>query len=134
MTLNKNAVKAFSASITLGRNVGYSDTLIDKAAVIAFIQGYQNELIMNKNIHLSVSLSECEIILSGQREPHLKLNFINYPKFPLSEKQLKEEIEKMAKSLIEKFEQNRVVIEYPDETIMLENSGEIDPDIIMREY
>ncbi|TQO38683.1 hypothetical protein GQ41_3343 [Arenibacter algicola] len=89
------------------------------------MQSYQNELITESD----VTLSECDIVLSGQVEPHLKLNFINYPKFPLEEKILKIEIENLTKSLMQKFEQNRVVIEYLNETVMLENSDLIDPRI-----
>jgi hypothetical protein len=42
---------------------------------------------------------------------------------------LKFEIEELAKQLLLAFKQNRVVIEYLDEVIMLENSEEIDPSI-----
>jgi hypothetical protein len=59
----------------------------------------------------------------------LKLNFINYPKFPLKETLLKKEIEKITKALMKEFDQNRVVIEYLDETVMLEGSDRIDPRI-----
>lgn len=78
---------------------------------------------------LSVSLSECDVVLSGQVEPHLNLHFINYPKFPLKESALKIEIENLTMYLMKEFEQNRVVIEYLDETVMLENSDSIDPRI-----
>jgi hypothetical protein len=42
---------------------------------------------------------------------------------------LKFEIEELSKQLLLAFKQNRVVIEYLDEVIMLENSDEIDPRI-----
>lgn len=115
--------------MTLGLEKGYTGNLIEKSLVIKFIQNYQDHLIKDKNIMLSVSLSVSTIILSGQEEPHLNLNFINYPKFPLEETVLKSEIENMTKSLMSEFKQNRVVIEYLDETVMLENSFETDPRI-----
>ena len=115
--------------MTLGLEKGYTGNLIEKSLVIKFIQNYQDHLIKDKNIMLSVSLSECTIILSGQEEPHLNLNFINYPKFPLEETVLKSEIENMTKSLMSEFQQNRVIIEYLDETVMLEKSFETDPRI-----
>lgn len=115
--------------MTLGLEKGYTGNLIEKSLVIKFIQNYQDHLIKDKNIMLSVSLNECTIILSGQEEPHLNLNFINYPKFPLEETVLKSEIENMTKSLMSEFQQNRVIIEYLDETVMLEKSFETDPRI-----
>lgn len=68
-------------------------------------------------------------MLSGQVEPHLQLNFINYPKFPLKENILKIEIENLTRAVMQKFEQNRVVIEYLNETVMFEDSELIDPRI-----
>ena len=68
-------------------------------------------------------------MLSGQVEPHLQLNFINYPKFPLKENILKIEIENLTRAVMQKFEQNRVVLEYLNETVMFEDSELIDPRI-----
>lgn len=133
MNLKKVSIKPFSAKVTLGLEIGYTKKLIEKSEIIKSLQNYQNQLIKQKKIILSVSLSVCDIILSGQVEPHLKLNFINYPKFPLEEEVLKIEIENLTKYLMKEFEQNRVVIEYLDETIMLENSELIDPRIKVNE-
>lgn len=130
MKTNKISIKPFSAKATFGLTLGYTEDLIPKTAVIQSIQVYQDQLISKRNIYLSVSITECSIVLSGQNEPHLQLNFINYPKFPLEETDLKQEIEKMIQHLMGKFQQNRVVIAYKDETIMLERSSEIDPKIL----
>jgi hypothetical protein len=129
VNLKRTQTKPFSAKVTFGLEIGYTKELIEKSLIIKSIQKYQDRLIREKNITLSVSLSECSIILSGQKEPHLNLNFINYPKFPLKEKVLKYEIENLTKSLMSEFKQNRVVIEYLDETVMFENSINIDPRI-----
>jgi len=129
VNLKRTQTKPFSAKVTFGLEIGYTKELIEKSLIIKSIQEYQDNLIKEKDIPLSVSLSECSIILSGQEEPHLNLNFINYPKFPLKEKVLKNEIENMTKSLMSEFKQNRVVIEYLDETVMFENSVNIDPRI-----
>ena len=129
MNLKRTSINPFSAQITLGLEKEYTKELIEKSAIIKFLQDYQNQLINKKNIFLSASLSECDIVLSGQVEPHLKLSFINYPKFPIEESILKIEIENMTKSLMKYFSQNRVVIEYLTETVMFENSDNIDPRI-----
>lgn len=129
MKYKKTSIKSFSAKVTLGLEIGYTKKLIEKSRIIKSIQKYQDQLIKDKNLILSLSISTCEIVLSGQVEPHLKLNFINYPKFPLEEQILKVEIENLTKYLMIEFEQNRVVIEYLDETVMLENTELIDPRI-----
>lgn len=125
----KKSTQPFSATVTIGLEVGYEKIKIRQSDVIKFIQNHQNELIKQKNIFLSVAVSECNIVMSGQVEPHLKLSFINYPKFPIPEVQLKQEIEALTKSLMTTFKQNRAVIEYLDETVMFEQSEIIDPRI-----
>src|SRR5690554_1156861 len=133
MNIKKESIDPFSATVTLGLELGYTGKSIEKTKIIECIQDYQNELIQEKDLVLSASLSECTIVLSGQVEPHFKLNFINYPKFPMEEHILKIEIENLTKKLMEKFQQNRVVIEYFDETILLEKSALIDPRIKRQE-
>jgi len=71
-------------------------------------------------------VSECSIVLSGQKEPHLKLEFINYPKFPLTTKVFKKEIVDLGAYLLDKMQQNRTVVVFTDETIMLELDEAID--------
>jgi hypothetical protein len=67
--------------------------------------------------------------MSGQIEPHIILNFINYPKFPVKIEILKKEVEELTKQLMIEFKQNRTIIEYLDETLMLEQTEDIDPRI-----
>jgi hypothetical protein len=129
MEVIKKTVKPFSAKVTLGLELGYTGELIEKTEIIQHIQKIQNNLIKNKDIFLSVSISESNIVMSGQIEPHVTLSFINYPKFPLKVEILKKEIEELTKQLMNKFKQNRTIIEYLDETVMLEQREEIDPRI-----
>jgi hypothetical protein len=126
MKYHKTPVKPFSAQITIGLERGYTQELIEKNKVITFLQKYQQQLLTDQKIAISAAVRHCDIVFSGQLEPHLQLNFINYPKFPLEEKLLKETINNLTKALMEKFYQNRVVIEYLDETVMFEVSEEID--------
>ena len=124
--MKRKTVKAFSAEITLGMERGYDHIPVKKNEVIIFLQKYQDTLIRRKNIYLSASVTACEIVLSGQVEPHLKFGFINYPKFLMDHSRLKYEIETLVKALMKKFEQNRIVIEYLDETVMFERKKGID--------
>ena len=129
MKFTKKTIKPFSAKVTMGLELGYTGELIEKTKIIKHIQKIQNELIKDKDIFLSVSISECNIVMSGQIEPHFTLSFINYPKFPLKAETLKKEIEKLTQQLMNKFKQNRIIIEYLDETVMLEKQEKIDPRI-----
>jgi len=123
----------FFASITLGLNKGYTDELFEKSFVISCIQDYHEQQIKSGLIPLSISITDCDIVFSGQAEPHLKLNFINYPKFPKEVNELKIQIENITLFLMDRLEQNRIVIEYTDETVMFEKSTEIDPRINIKQ-
>lgn len=123
------SITTFTATITIGLEIGYSKKVYNKESLIYELQEYQKQRIDEANIYLSASVSECNIVLSGQYEKHLKIEFINYPKFPLEVEVLKEEIIKLGLHLLNKRQQNRTVIVFPDETIMLEIDAAIDPRI-----
>ena len=127
--MKRKSIPPFYGVLTIGLEIGYEKVKIDETKIITFIQAYQDALIKNKQIYLSTSISNCTIVLSGQVEPHLKISFINYPKFELPPAVLKFEIEELSRQLMMTFKQNRVVIEYLDELVMLEKSEEHDPRI-----
>ncbi|MFD1292411.1 hypothetical protein ACFQ5N_01070 [Lutibacter holmesii] len=120
----------FTATVTIGMQFGYSKQFYQKSEFVGILQKFQQQQIAERKVYLSACISECDLILSGQVEPHLKLDFINYPKFPLEEKQFKSEIELLVTSLMNELEQNRIVIVYHNETKMFEKSKEIDPRIL----
>ena len=127
--MNTKSIKTFTAVITLGLEIGYSKEHYNKEYLINELQKYQKQRIDEAIIYLSASISECNIVLSGQNEKHIKLEFINYPKFPLEVEVFKNEIIKLGSHLLNKMQQNRTVIVFPDETIMLEVDEGIDPRI-----
>ena len=127
--MKRKSIPPFYGILTIGLEIGYEKVKIDETEIITFIQAYQDELIKNKQIYLSASISNCTIVLSGQIEPHLKISFINYPKFELPPAVLKFEIEELSRQLMMTFKHNRVVIEYLDELVMLEKSEDHDPRI-----
>lgn len=119
----------YTATISLGLQKGYSRDLWSKEEVITSLQKIQNILIKDRNIYLSAAVSECDIILSGQIEPSIKLDFINYPKFPLEENVFRESVISLTADLMKELNQNRVVIVFHNDIVMLENNSEIDPRI-----
>lgn len=127
--MKTKAIKTFTAVITLGLEIGYSKELYKKEYLIHTLQEYQRQRIDEASIYLSASISECIIVLGGQKEKHIKLEFINYPKFPLEVEVFKNEIIKLGSHLLNKMQQNRTVIVFTDETIMLEIDEAIDPRI-----
>lgn len=127
--MNIISKSTYSATITIGSQIGYSTGLYSKETLISILQQFQKSQITARKIYLSACISECDIVMSGQVELHYKLEFINYPKFPLEEKVFKKEIELLTVFLMDKLQQNRVVVVYNDETKMFKKNKEIDPRI-----
>jgi hypothetical protein len=67
----------------------------------------------------------------GEEEPPMELQFIQYPKFPHEEAELKKTLITLIELIMIELEQNRVVIVFIDEAIMLEQSHSIDPNILL---
>jgi hypothetical protein len=127
--MNISSVSPFNAYFMIGLEEGYTSKPIDKVAVFNEIQHFQQKLLENDGVYLSANVSESSIVLSGQVEPHLKIEFINYPKSNIPLNDLKGYIKDMAIYLMEAFQQNRIVISCPDEIIMLEEKSDLDPRI-----
>ncbi len=129
MALKQPKVTAFKAIINLGLQWHYTTQLISKSEVIVAIQDYQKKKLADNDINLSVSVKDSQIVFADQVEPHLEISIINYPKFRLSIDELKTASKALAEHLMKKFNQNRIVIEYPDETQMLETTTGLDPNV-----
>lgn len=116
----------FKATITIGLQKNYTSEKIKKSEVFKELKNLQKALIKTENIYLSANCFSSTIVLSGQQEPHLNLQFINYPKFPLKQEIFKRSVENIAEDLMYKFDQNRLVIQFHDSNVMLEKTNEID--------
>ena len=121
--------KTFTATLTVGLYKGYTQEIIPISYVKEEIAKTQQRVLNQFNIVLSAKLTPCEIICLGQEEPSVTIDFIQYPKFQYKEQILKEAILFFTKNIQESLHQNRVVVVFRDETIMLENNNEIDPNI-----
>lgn len=127
--MNSVICKTFTAQITIGLCRGYTKKSISMPEFKKALLKVQEEIKAQHKIELSAKLSHCEILFLGQEEPSMELQFIQYPKFPQQESALKKAIVAFTELMMMELEQNRVVIFFTDETIMLEQSDVIDPDI-----
>ncbi|MDA8591465.1 hypothetical protein N9L09_00700 [Flavobacteriaceae bacterium] len=122
----KLSIDQFKSEIIIGLEEGYTQKLIDKSEVIGFLQKFQDNLIEKEDIYLSAKVTACDIVLSGQIEPHLSISFLNHPKYPLKLDKLKDILNHLVMELMRRFKQNRIVLMHSDETVMFESSDQID--------
>ena len=127
MKIIKN--KTFTANAVIGLVRGYSQKKISIVEFKKVLLSAQQKIREQHAIGLSIKLSSTEIIFLGQEEPSIDLQIIQYPKFPQTEEVLKKVFLELIEILMLELEQNRVVIVFAEETIMLEQSDIIDPNI-----
>ena len=128
----KLSIDQFKSEIIIGLEEGYTQKLIDKSEVIGFLQKFQDNLIEKEDIYLSAKVTACDIVLSGQIEPHLSISFLNHPKYSLKLEKLKDILEQLVMELMKRFKQNRILLMHSDETVMFESSDQIDSRIKLK--
>jgi hypothetical protein len=129
IAMTTTATKTFTAQVTIGLKKHYSAELIPLKHFKETLLKVQKMVLETHQVALSTKIRHCEILFLGQDEPAIELEFIQYPKFPQEESVLKNAIIELTKRMMLELEQNRVVIVFTDETIMLEQSDAIDPTI-----
>ena len=128
--MNKTKTKTFTGVATFGLKRGYKDELISIEEFKMQLIVAQQRVYKEMDLKLSAKVSLCCIVFSGQDEPSVDLSFIQYPKFPIKESSLKKGILRLVKFLMQTLNQNRVVIVFNEETIMLEvDKSTLDPGI-----
>lgn len=127
--MNSISCKTFTAQVTIGLVKGYSGKKITMGVFKDELLKAQIEIKAKHNVLLSAKIRTCEIVFLGQDEPSIELEFIQYPKFQFEEEALKLAIVSLTEILMIKLEQNRVVLIFQEETIMLEKNKDIDPSI-----
>jgi len=127
--MNTVLCKTFTAKVAIGLFRGYYGEKIPISEFKKTLLKAQGTIKAQLNIELSAKLTPCEILFLGQQEPSMELQFIQYPKFPHEESDLKKAIVALTELMMLELEQNRVVIVFTDETIMLEQTKAIDPNI-----
>lgn len=128
-SINNKSCKTFTAQVTIGLQKQYSTEIIPLNIFKEKLLKTQQTILEKYNVELSTKIRLCEIIFLGQDEPSVELEFIQYPKFPQEESTLKKAIVLLTEMMMLELDQNRVVIVFSDETIMLEQSDAIDPNI-----
>ena len=105
----------YTATIYVGFRERYTGTVRDIEAARQYIQKVTNEG------GLCVTLTPTEFIYKDGSEPGCIVGLINYPRFPQTPEQIRTKATYLADSLMRIYQQLKVSIVFPDETVMLES-------------
>lgn len=127
--MNQITCPTFTAQATFGLNRGYSNSIISLTEFKAALTKTQQTIHTEYTIALSTKITPCEIVFLGQEESSVTIEIIQYPKFQYEVQALKSAFIALTEKMMQELEQNRVVIVFPDTTVMLEQNNSIDPKI-----
>lgn len=127
--ITNKSCKTFTAQVTMELKKTYTTEIIPMKVFKQELLKTQKIILEKYNVELSTKIRQCKILFLGQDESSVELESIQYPKFPQEELVLKNAIIELTKLMMLELEQNRVVIVFTDETMMLEQSDTIDPNI-----
>lgn len=102
----------------IGSRFGYVGKSFSKEELIGRLRTYFAE---NPDAGLCVRVSELTFVAPGYIEDGFELAASNYPRFPLSHKEIDERMDKLAKFVLQDLQQRRISIETPHITKILEN-------------
>jgi hypothetical protein len=112
----------YEAKIWLGLQEGYSGNYFPEEDVIETIKQWCSER------GQCVNISQTKFVYVNNEENGLVIGFINYPRYPFSEGEIRKRAIELGKILMKKYAQFRVSITFypcvPCGTLMLESSDE----------
>jgi len=112
---NVISAKSFTAQIWMGFKEGYDGKIHTMEELKKICKDYVNDA------KLCVTLTPTEFIYVDGDEPGAMIGLIQYPRFIVSEEELKKIAIKLAKIIMLAFKQFRCTIVTNDTTFMLEN-------------
>ena len=111
-----DSVSSFHATIYVGFREGHDGPahLLEECLVVC--QSYVDQ------ISWCVRVTPCQYVYKGGNEPGAAIGVIHYPRFPTPVSELRRRTLELARKLQESLGQQRVSVEFPDETVMLSRS------------
>ncbi len=107
-------VETITAKIYLGLREGYTSNIHSIDELKTFLQEYINR------VGLCVTVTPTTFLYKDGKEEGVIIGLINYPRFPTTKEKLKNTTAEIAQLCKNKYKQNRVSIEYQEETVMIE--------------
>lgn len=108
----------FEARIYIGSRENYNGPPIPAAALKEAVKQFQTAEGLEKAS--PVRMTATTFMWQDYEEEGWELGVINYPRRPLGGVRLYDFAMKLAGYLLDRLKQNRISIEFPDETVMLE--------------
>lgn len=110
------------ATIHMGLQKRYSGTYFGKEMIIDFIKKWQIELFNERQVRLTPSITSYELLNYKTTEEHLAIRFVLLPDNFDKDFDFNEEMRNLTLMLMEKFDQNRMLLECNDNNHQFEQN------------
>ena len=105
----------YKCNIYIGLKEGYDGIQHSISELYEFLQEYCNE------VGLCVTVTPTKYIYRDGRENGAIIGLINYPRYPKTDIEIRQLTSDIAVELLDRFNQYRCTVEYPDSSFTLDN-------------
>ena len=118
-------VPTYQCYMTVGSVRGYDkdQMRIQECELRTAITFFQKRFEVENEYCCAVRIVSSEIVYQRYREPCFDIHCINYPRFPLKQKQIEKFMRELLLELMDVLEQERITLVTPDESVMFEREG-----------
>ena len=107
-------IETITAKIYLGLKEKHGSGIQNIEELKDFLQKNVNR------IRLCLTITPTTFIYKGERETGATIGLINYSRFPETKEELKQKAEEIANLCKDKYQQNKIAIEYQNQTVILD--------------
>lgn len=108
------AVSTYTATIYVGTKIRKTGQVLPLGRGRLWLQEYVDR------VGLCVTITPTEFLYTRGNEPGFSVGLINYPRFPSSPEMLREHALAIAEGLCRLYEQGKVTVVFPDQTVMVD--------------
>jgi len=108
--------KSYNVQIWVGMRIGH----IDYACFISVVRGICDDFVNKEKDCITITPTEFRYVKG--HENGFIIGWINYPRFPRKNKEIKNRAIRLARTLKKELGQNRISVVTPRKTYMLENN------------
>ena len=116
----------YHGTVNIGLQKGYTGSYYSKGDYLHFVCEWH--LKNGKSpLMLCAAVYEYDLVIGNHIEPHLTLRLVTLPNQKIRKKKFRKTVTKFARLMAHQFQQNRILVEFTDRSLLIEKTAEIDP-------
>ena len=113
--MKTTTVSTYEAKLYIGSRLKYDGPEFTRADIVWAVQRYGTRVGV-----IPVRITSTCYVANDYLENGFEIAVINYPRHPREKEELEQFMRGLAEELLERFQQNRISVVFPDVTVMIE--------------